>query len=49
MSVIGPKRTCHADALVSAFGAKRTSLFATHMSAYDPKRTFGGPTASAII
>jgi hypothetical protein len=35
----------------SLFGVKRTSLFAAHVSAYDPKRTSevaGGPCPGAV-
>ena len=40
MSAIGPKQTCSCTPQMSALGGvKRTWLFATHMSAFDPKQT----------
>src|SRR5262245_37259707 len=41
LPAIGPKQTCRKTQSMSLLGVKRTSLFAAHMSAYDPKRTFG--------
>ena len=41
MSAIGTKRTCRLPANVRFRGVKPTWHFALHMSAYDPKRTFG--------
>src|SRR6516225_392020 len=42
-SANGPKRTCRKTQSMSLLGAKRTSLVAPHMSAFDPKRTFQRP------
>src|SRR5215475_5325598 len=41
MSAYGPKQTCRKTQSMSLLGVKRTSPFATHMSASDPKRTLG--------
>src|SRR5262245_20920811 len=42
MSAIGPKQTRRKTQSVSLLGVKRTWLVAAHMSAFDPKRPFGG-------
>ena len=42
MSVNDPKRTCLVHRTYPLSGVKRTWRFALHMSAFDPKRTFGG-------
>jgi hypothetical protein len=34
--------------VMSAFGGKRTCLFALHMSAFDPKRTWGLPLLNLV-
>ena len=38
-SAIGTKRTSELHRTCPLLGVKQTSLFALHMSAYDPKRT----------
>src|SRR5262245_50684565 len=40
MSAFGPKRTCRKTQSMSLSGVKRTWLWMSFMSAFDPKRTF---------
>jgi hypothetical protein len=39
---------CGGPLLWSLLGVKRTSLFAMHLSAFDPKRTFDSGTLISI-